>query len=113
MEITQLQRVLVNWASNIADVWFANTPMLRPIAKTLIQANAYRIEEVAKMFTDKDGNVLVDELLDQYEQAIPVDGLRIDFRSILGDNIITRNITIKVLERSDIHELKRLLAINQ
>lgn len=109
MEIAQLQRVLVRWASNIAEVWFSNSPMLLPLAKTLIQANAYRVEEIAKMFTDKDGNVLVNELLDNYEQTIPADGLRIDFRSILGDNIITRNITIKVLERSDISELRRLL----
>lgn len=112
MTQTQLESALTTWASNIIDVWFADNALLAPVFKTIIKANMYRIRDLVQLVTDSDGNILIDELLDNYEQYIPAEGLRLDAKKLLGDNMITRNISIKILERGDIQQLKQII-LNQ
>lgn len=98
---------VMKWADGLIDAWF---PLyLRPTIKVMLKANQHKLSSVIDLFTDANGNILINELIDEYMNLIPEDGLMLNAMELFGDNIVTRNISIKVLERSDIRELKQLL----
>lgn len=98
---------IMEWAEGLVDAWFP--VYLRPAVKTALKANQHRVSSVVDVFTDANGNVLINDLIDEYINLIPEEGYQLSAVEIFGDNMITRNISIKVLERSDLHSLKNLL----
>lgn len=98
---------VMKWADGLIDAWF---PLyLRPTIKVMLKANQHKLSSVIDLFTDANGNILINELIEEYINLIPEDGLMLNAMELFGDNIVTRNISIKVLERSDIRELKQML----
>jgi hypothetical protein len=107
MKKENMIEAVMKWADGLIDAWF---PLyLRPTIKVMLKANQHKLSSVIDLFTDANGNILINELIDEYMNLIPEDGLMLNAMELFGDNIVTRNISIKVLERSDIRELKQLL----
>ena len=98
---------IMEWAEGLVDAWFP--VYLRPAVKTALKANQHRVSSVIDVFTDAEGNILINDLIDEYIKLIPEEGYQLSAIDMFGDNMITRNITIKVLERSDLQSLKNLL----
>jgi hypothetical protein len=108
MVVEAVRNAVMGWAERVLDIWFKDS-LLLPLAKGLLRANADKIDSVLSMFADGEGNVDIDSMLSQYEAMIPEQGYHIELSKLIGDNFLTRSIGIKVLERSDIKELKELL----
>jgi hypothetical protein len=107
MKRENVVEAVMKWSDGLIDAWF---PLyLRPTIKTMLKANQHKLFGIIDLFTDANGNILINELIEEYINLIPEDGLMLNAMELFGDNIVTRNISIKVLERSDMRDLKQLL----
>lgn len=96
----------VNYINKLIDNWFdSNTlqdNLARSFAKTIVKANQNKYDNVIDMLTDDNGNVLVEDLLDNFNLN---DNIEIDltkYSSLLPNKIL-------LLTQNDIDEFKKYL----
>lgn len=114
MKIGEIKAITTDWANKILDIWFGSgnfaEKMVKPALKVMVKANIDKMDNVIKAFTNKDGTVMINELLDSYINEIPEEGLVLNVSDFIGDNAFAQAISPKLLERSDLVELKRRLS---
>lgn len=114
MKIGEIKATTVDWANKILDVWFGSgnfaDRMVKPALKVMIKANIDKMDDLLAAFTRKDGTIMINELLESYINEIPEEGLILNVTDFIGDNAFARAISPKLLERSDLIELKRRLS---
>lgn len=114
MKVGEMKAVTVDWANKIIDVWFGNggfaEKMIKPALRVMVKVNVDKMDDFLKAFTKKDGTLMVNELIDEYIGEIPEEGLVLNMSDFLGNNAFARSISPKLLERSDLVELKRRLS---
>lgn len=114
MKIGEVKSITMDWANRILDVWFGNgnfaDRMVKPALKVMLKANIDKMDDVLVAFTKKDGTIMMNELIDSYINEIPEEGLILNVTDFIGDNAFARAISPKLLERSDLVELKRRLS---
>jgi len=84
--------------------------LARPAIKVILKNNIDKVDSFLNLFVDKDGKLDIEGLLDQYmKDSVPKEGIVINPKEIFGDNFITKMISPKLLEQSDIIKLKSLI----
>jgi len=114
MQLAEAKIAIQNWAEGIIDIWFGSGGMVdslaKPAIKVILKNNLDKADSFLNLFVDKDGNLDIDGLLDQYmKDSIPQEGVILDPKTIFGDNFVTRQISPKLLEQSDILKLKSVI----
>jgi len=114
MKLKEAKVAFQTWAEDIIDVWFGSGNMVdslaKPAIKTILKNNIDKADDVLKLFINKQGELDIEGLLDQYmKDSIPKEGIVINPKDLFGDNFVTRMISPKLLERSDIIKLKSLI----
>ena len=113
MTAVQVKSTLKTWANDIAGIWFSPDTfagkMLLPAIQEAIEINVEKLEPLLSIYTDVEGNISVDKLIERYIKVVPEEGLTLRASDFLGDNFLTRSISAKILERSDLVKLKNLL----
>lgn len=114
MKIGEVKSITMDWANRILDVWFGSgnfaDRMVKPAIKVMLKANIDKMDDILVAFTKKDGTIMMNELIDSYINEIPEEGLILNVTDFIGDNAFARAISPKLLERSDLVELKRRLS---
>ena len=64
---------MIDGLNALCDQWFDDNALMKGIARTVIQANADKYDNVIDMLTDSKGNVLVDELLNNITEDVHID----------------------------------------
>lgn len=70
---TEFKRRMIDGLNALCDQWFDDNALMKGIARTVIQANADKYDNVIDMLTDSKGNVLVDELLNNITEDVHID----------------------------------------
>lgn len=81
MKIEDVKTVVYKHIDNLINDWFNDKPLFKGLAKTVLQANINKYDNVLDMLTDKDGNILIDELVNNMGDAIEK-GYEIDLTNI-------------------------------
>ena len=97
--------IITNHLNKQIDMWFDSNSfqdnIARTFAKTIVKANQNKFDNIIDMLTDENGDVLVDELLDNFEfQDISIDLTQ--YSSLLPRKIL-------IFSRSDFEALKNSL----
>lgn len=105
MKKGELKMIITNHLNKQIDGWFDTNTLqdniARTFAKTMVKANQNKFDNIIDMLTDENGDVLVDELFDNFEfKDITIDLTRYS-------NLLPRKILI--FSRSDFEELKNEL----
>lgn len=79
MQINEVKTVIYNHLTKLINEWFNDKPLIKALAKTIVQANLNKYDNVLEMITNEKGDVMVDELI---ENMGIVDGYQIDLTSI-------------------------------
>jgi hypothetical protein len=107
MTIVEAKPVMMNWATNILNVWFPKNPIMQALGKQALENVWGKYESTIELLlTDKDGNLTVSQFIDQaINGVIPANGISI------GDLVGSDNkmLSLKLLERQDLVQLKNLL----
>ena len=105
MKKGELKIKVSNYFNKQIDEWFDTNSLqdnlARSFAKTMIKANQNKFDNIIDMLTDENGDVLVDDLLNNFEfKDITIDLTRYS-------NLLPRKILI--FSRSDFEELKNAI----
>ena len=109
MKKGELKMIITNHLNKQIDEWFDTNSLqdniARSFAKTMIKANQNKFDNIIDMLTDENGDVLVDDLLNNFEfQDFTIDLTQ--YSSLLPRKIL-------IFSRSDFEALKNALKNGQ
>lgn len=64
MKTSDAKAVITKHLNKLITEWFADKPLIQAVAKTALQANINKYDNLLEMLTDEKGNLLIDELFD-------------------------------------------------
>lgn len=79
MTATEFKMTLSKHITNLFESWFSDKPLIKGFANTILQANINKYDNVIEMLTDENGNVMVEELINNLNLK---DGYQIDLTTI-------------------------------
>lgn len=97
--------IITNHLNKQINEWFDTNSLqdnlARSFAKTMVKANQNKFDNIIDMLTDENGDVLVDDLLDNFEfQDISIDLTQ--YSSLLPRKIL-------IFSKSDFEQLKNAI----
>jgi hypothetical protein len=104
MQTSEAKAVIVKHLNKLITEWFDDKPLIQAVAKTALQANINKYDNLLEMLTDEKGNLLVDELIDNLGIK---NGYEIDLTTI--SPLLPNRIVI--ISKEDIESLIRDLNI--
>lgn len=113
MKPIEVKLKLVNAVNNLIDTYFGmptvSEKMINATLKILVKQNAYKVDEVLRMFTDKDGEINPSDILIEYANLVGDEGFVIDIKQYVNNDLIKQLLPNKilVLKREDILNLIR------
>lgn len=111
MKISEVKLRLSSSVMKLIDVYFSgntfNEKMINSTLKIILKQNLYKIDSMLKLFSDKDGDINVDEIISEYSNIIDENGLVFDLKEYINDDILKSFIPDKILiiKREDILNL--------
>ena len=63
MKTSEVKVVVYNHLNKLIGEWFPDKPLIQAFAKTALQANINKYDNLLEMLTDENGNLLIDELV--------------------------------------------------
>ena len=105
MKKGELKMIITNHLDKQIDGWFDTNTLqdniARSFAKTMVKANQNKFDNIIDMLTDENGDVLVDELLNNFEfQDFTIDLTQ--YSSLLPRKIL-------IFSKSDFEQLKNAI----
>ena len=109
MKKGELKMIITNHLNKQIDEWFDTNSLqdnlARTLAKTMVKANQNKFDNIIDMLTDENGDVLVDDLLNNFEfQDFTIDLTQ--YSSLLPRKIL-------IFSKSDFEALKNALKNGQ
>lgn len=98
MKTNEAKQVIVNHLNKLITEWFGDKPLILAVAKTALQANINKYDTLLEMLTDKDGNLLINELINNLGIG---NGIEIDLTTI--SPLLPNRVVI--ISKSDIDNL--------
>lgn len=105
MKKGELKMIIINHLNKQIDGWFDTNTLqdniARSFAKTMVKANQNKFDNIIDMLTDENGDILVDDLLNNFEfQDFTIDLTQ--YSSLLPRKIL-------IFSKSDFEELKNAI----
>lgn len=108
MKTGEVKMRLMKAVMGMIDTYFCsnalNEKFINSTLKILVKQNAYKIDSVLELFTDKDGEVNATEIVAEYANMIDENGYIFDLKNFVENDMIKGFIPDKVLviKRDDI-----------
>ena len=108
MNISELKMRLLNKANSLIDVYFNSQGLtekfIKSTLKIIMKQNIHKIDNIFELFADKDGNIDLNMLVNEYAKMIPENGITFDLKEHIDNDLIKNMIPDKVLiiKREDI-----------
>lgn len=64
MQINEAKAVIVKHLNKLITEWFGDKPLIQALAKTILQANLNKYDNLLEMITNEKGEVMLDELIE-------------------------------------------------
>lgn len=108
MLVSEAKTGVMKWADEILGVWFPSNKFIGAAAKVALDNVWDKHEDMITTFADKQGNLKVDNLIDQLvKDYVPEQGLNLG--DIFKDNSMGKFLNCKIIEREDLYKLKTIL----
>lgn len=104
MQTSEAKAVIVKHLNKLITEWFADKPLIQAIAKTALQANINKYDNLLEMLTNEKGELMVNELINNLGI---MDGYQIDLTTI--SPLLPNRIVI--ISKEDIESLIRDLKV--
>lgn len=105
MKKGELKIRVQDFLNDMIGQWFGDNKLFEGVAKTILKANINKYDNVIDMLTDADGNVLVEDLLNNIGDSFIGNGIEMDlrkFNSLLPNRVL-------IFDKSDFNKLKETL----
>ena len=75
MNISELKMRLLNKANSLIDVYFSNNALtekfINSTLKIIMKQNIHKIDNVFELFADKNGDIDLNMLINEYSKMVP------------------------------------------
>jgi hypothetical protein len=108
MKVGEIKMRLANSAMNLVDTYFSgdklNEKFLNSTLKIVIKQNLYKIDPFLALFTNEEGEINAEDIINEYVQIIDESGFVFDIKQYIDSETIKSFIPDKVLviKREDI-----------
>lgn len=111
MKAAEVKLKLVNSVNQLIDTYFGmptiSEKMINATLKVLVKQNIHKVDEIINAFADKNGEINPEEILIEYANQIDDNGLIIDIKKYIDNDLIKQMLPNKVLvlKKEDIMSL--------
>ena len=111
MKIGEVKLRISNTAMELIDVYFndntLNEKFINSTLKIILKQNLYKLDSILGLFADKNGEINIDEVINEYANMMTDEGIIFDLKSYVDNDIIKSFIPDKILviKREDILNL--------
>ena len=111
MNISELKIRLLNKANHLIDIYFSEYGLtekfINSTLKIIMKQNIHKIDNIFELFADKNGDIDLNMLINEYSKMIPEEGITFDIKEHINNDLIKNMIPDKVLiiKREDILNL--------
>lgn len=111
MKVSEVKMRLVNTANLLIDQYFGGYSMtdkfVNSTLKIIVKQNIHKIDNIFELFSDKDGEIDLRMMVDEYSNMIGENGFVFDLREYIHNDMIRNFVPNKVLviKKEDIMSL--------
>lgn len=111
MKTGEVKIRLSNSVMNLIDTYFSgnslNEKFVNSTLKIILKQNLYKVDSFLKLFSDQNGEINVEEVVNEYSKMIDENGIVFDLKKYVNDDMVKMLIPDKVLiiKREDILNL--------
>ena len=111
MNISEMKMRVVNTANSLINTYFSGSDLtdkfLNSTLKIIVKQNIHKLDDALKLFSDKDGNIDMRMIVDEYSNMIGENGVMFDIREHINNEFIKNMLPDKVLiiKKEDIMSL--------
>lgn len=103
MNATEFKNSVLNGLNGLVDEWFDSTSiedtLFNGICRTVINANKNKYDNIISMFSDENGDVMIDDLIENIVNRLP-EKIEIDLKQYINLPFVPNKILL--LTRQDI-----------
>lgn len=101
MKIQEIKLKLNSSLNQLIDTYFSNPTvsekMINATLKVLVKQNIHKVDDVLNMFADENGDINPQDILVEYANQIDENGLVIDLKQYVKNEMIRQMLPNKVL----------------
>lgn len=111
MKAGEVKLKLINSGINMIDTYFSGTALnekfINSTLKIILKQNISKIDNILQLFSDKNGEIDVNEIMNEYANMIDDSGFIFDLKNYINNDMVKNFIPDKVLviKREDILNL--------
>lgn len=111
MKAGEVKLKLINSGINMIDTYFSGTALnekfINSTLKIILKQNISKIDNILQLFSDKNGEIDVNEIMNEYANMIDDSGFIFDLKNYINNDMLKNLIPDKVLviKREDILNL--------
>lgn len=101
MKIAEVKIRLMNAANSLIDTYFNGgdftEKFINSTMKIIVKQNIHKFDDVFNLFADKDGEIDVRMMIDEYSNMISDNGIVFDIKNFIDNDFVKNMIPNKVL----------------
>lgn len=111
MRIDEVKMKVSNALLNMIDTYFGGNNMsekfINSTLKIIVKQNIYKIDSVLHMFADQNGEIDINEIINEYSNIIDENGVTINLKEYVNNDMLKSFIPNKILiiKREDLFNL--------
>lgn len=92
MKASEFKLRLVTTVDELIDVYFADATMvdkmINSTLKIIVKNNVHKADDIINMFADKNGEINVNEIVDEYSKQLGDEGIQFDIKDYVKNDFI-------------------------
>jgi hypothetical protein len=101
MKIAEVKIRLINTANSLIDTYFNGSDFsdkfLNSTMKIIIKQNANKFDDIFKLFADKNDEIDIDMMVNEYSKMISDNGIIFDIKDYVSNDFVKNMLPNKVL----------------
>lgn len=108
MKVSEVKMRLHNKINSLIDIYFNNPGLsekfINSTLKIIVKQNIGKLDTVFNLFADKEGEIDLNMMIDEYTKMIPETGIVFDIKNFIDNDLVKSMIPDKalIIKREDI-----------
>lgn len=92
MKASELKLRLTTTANDLIDIYFGDSTvidkMINSTLKILVKTNIHKADDIINLFADKNGDINVNEIIDEYAKQLGDEGVQFDIKDYIHNDFL-------------------------
>ena len=115
MKAGEVKIRLANTVQNLIDTYFGgssiNEKFINSTLKIILKQNLYKVDSILNLFTDQNGDININEIINEYSNMIGENGMIFDIKQYVNNDIVKSIIKIELCKSKNSIHIKSSLSL--